>query len=766
MQNPEFTEATLRQTLGIPETAKRVLLLQESSHWDTNWLRTSEEYFSERIEPIFTAIFHELRAEPTRVFAIESIFFLKLYWERHPERHVELRHLLDNRRLRLLGASLTTPDTLLPHPESVLRDYLFGQQWLREIGCLEFPRIAYFPDNFGHSPSLPSLMKAAGVDAVGVTRIDGMHFVGSDWRMRGKFPLAGSTAHQLQREEKSLDFVWRDPSGAEVLCHWNAFTYFQGDMLGHLGIIRWNGALFGVPWRSRSHVARQLDGFVRALEPLARTPYLFCPIGCDFNPPIPGLVSLVERYNAERSHKTGTYVVLAGMDDYFALLNTHRARLPVLEVDPNPAWMGFYASRPELKARHSRTARRLIEAEGDDVRSGATRHELTRAWELVALSNHHDYITGTSPDRIVEEEQVPWLIHAESLLGLPEPTVQCTRAPPRFKRRRGYVHIDTPCLSLTLSEERGGCLTSLRDSQGHELLRGLGFDLVVYRDSGGLWRLGHEYNGGSFRRIQRASDRPAEVRVCEERDAVRVDITSWLGNQCFRRSLLCRTRDATLQLRVHGLPPVRTTVTSLFELSTPLSALDMDAAGGVVCRPLEKLYAPTFWPALSRVEAGSVSLGLDSPTGVSGTAAGSLEWIVARHATKERAFGVLPVLAHPIGGTVSHPQTHDVIFAVGKLPRVEHAWVRCSDKRVRVGAIKRAADKNGVIVRLHSDVPSEDLFDLALEGNPITAANLCDAREANLHPFSVRDGVACIRVDGGISTVRLLQQPGGPTRPS
>jgi hypothetical protein len=31
--------------------------------------------------------------------------------------------------------------------------------------------------------------------------------------------------------------------------------------------------------------------------------------------------------------------------------------------------------------------------------------DLRRAWDLAVLSNHHDFITGTSPDRIWQEEQ-------------------------------------------------------------------------------------------------------------------------------------------------------------------------------------------------------------------------------------------------------------------------------------------------------------------------------------------------------------------------
>ncbi len=121
-----MSEAALRASLGVPADAKRVLLFVESSHWDTNWLSTSEEYFADRVEPIFDAVIAALRAEPRRIYCIESVFFLKRYWETRPDARPALRELFEQRRLRLMANSFTTPDTLLPHPETVLRDFQLG----------------------------------------------------------------------------------------------------------------------------------------------------------------------------------------------------------------------------------------------------------------------------------------------------------------------------------------------------------------------------------------------------------------------------------------------------------------------------------------------------------------------------------------------------------------------------------------------------------------------------------------------------------------
>ena len=473
-----------------------------------------------------------------------------------------------------------------------------------------------------------------------------------------------------------------------------------------------------------------------------------------------GLGSLVDRYNQERSKESGLFVLIAALDDYFELLGCYRDQLPKLEVDPNPAWMGFYASRPELKSRHTRTVRRLLHAENESARSGVERGELDEAWELVTLSNHHDFITGTSPDRVVDKEQIPWLHNAEALLGPIAEQVYASHAPPRWRRRRHQVHVESKLLEMTFSEERGGCLTRLRNQQGQDLLSpgGLGLDLIAYHDTGGLWRLGHEFAGGKFRERERASERPGRVRVFHEYDALRIEIVTYLDCGQFRRTLWVRDAAASLRLRTEGMPATRTTLTCSFQTAQKLKTLRMDAAGGHIDRPLQKLYAPTFWPALSTVETPGLSLSLDSPTAISAGTEGGIEWIVARHAPKERAFWVLPVMAHPIGGTVQAAQTHDTVIHLGPAPREEHGWIHCNDAGVHIGMVKPAANRKGIIVRLHADVLPTCPVRLTLDGHALQGASLCDARETDLQTLSVADGTAHVTLSERIATVRLLHR--------
>lgn len=790
-------ERRLRRSLGVPDDARTVLVFGETSHWDPNWLFTSEEYYQRRIATILDEVLSELEREPRRVFSIESLFFLQRYWERRPERRELVRELVRDGRLRFTGTGVTTPDTLLPSTEAILRDYLHGQEWLRENGMEVEPRVAYLPDDFGHSPALPSILSALGFDRACVTRIDGMYFVGTDYRGPGSYPLPGSSAHLLYRELSTTDFVWRGPDGAEVLCHWNAFTYFQGDMLAHIGVIRWMGVTFGIPWRTGRHIAGRIDRLVAQLAPRSRSPYLFCPIGCDFNGPIPDLLALLDRYNRTHFQDTGVWVVNAGMDDHLALVDCHRGRLPVLSLDPNPYWMGFYASRPDAKRRINRTARKLVLAEKLAFARPEHEPELRRAWDLVVLSNHHDFITGTSPDRVFREEQLPWLREAEDRADaalarvIPEESEPPPEpAPPEWRAKAGRVEVETPFYRLVVSEARGGCIVSARVDE-RELVAAPANDLVAHRDSGGLWRMGHEYRGGTFAERVRASDGPAKIVATETGGVLELRIESELDGAPVERRMWLRADSPIVRMQVEGLPRRQRTVTCRFPLRSSASSLVMDVPGGVVERPMSKLYAPTFWPARSfahLTDASGFGLAafLGGPACVALSRPGTMEWVALRHTPLELAYGFLPMPAHPASGSEDEASTLEYAvwltragdFRDNRVPEavrralraalwppgardldaLANAMVRAEPSSVLVTALKPASRGEGVIARLRSHAPAGARTTVRLRSDvrAIRAARLCDARERDLAELAVEDGVVTVPVERAITSVRLF----------
>ncbi len=811
-------EAELRKRLGIPQDASRVLVLGESSHWDPNWLLTSDEYYRARVEKILDQALAALAADPARVYSVESVFFLRMYYLRREKNRGLLRQMLNERRLRLIGGAISSPDTLVTPVEGLLRDYLLGAEWLRSVGVTQTARVAYFPDNFGHSPSLPSLLRAVSVPYAGITRIDGMYFPGTDYRDAGDYPLRGSSAERLLRDERSLSFRWQARDQSEVLCHWNAFGYGQGDLLGHVGLTRWMGLPLAKSARSTSHVVKQIDHLAAQLTPLSRTPYLFCPIGFDFVSPLVDLSGLIREYNGTAYADTGTFVLNAGLDDYFDLVACRSADLPALSLDPNPYWMGFYASRPQLKRSHWELVERVtqLEARGalqhakpeEAVADGPKRLEsipesipsnapspslLSDIWHAVAFSNHHDFVTGTSPDRVFFNEQRPLLRDAHAALdeasSAPATSMRAEpvpRGPGLTVMREGSVlWVDNGLLAVGFDEARGGTIREVRDLEHGETLLGAGsLDLTVDHDGGGLWRMGHEFRGGRYSRLNLASERRAQVDCDTAGEALSVSLTCVLEGHVYVRTCRLGRGSRFLWLSACGDAEDDRTVSARFQLPWLTASASMGCAGGVVTRASTRHYSPTFWPVQSFVhwtdtesQRGFVLFPRGTAS-VSFDAQGSISQVVQRTARLERAWGVLPLLGFPAAGRErgAHKQELALTFTRhgdwrrNHLPALAHAathgheqlakrhiieQLTVDDDRVTATAFKRASNGLGYIVRLLAPQPPEKKVTLSMAGYEITSAFRCDALERDLGPLEVTDGALRFEQTHGIESVRL-----------
>ena len=815
---PTERELALRARLGVPADAARVLVFAESSHWDPNWFLTSDQYFRFFVGKNLDLALDELEREPRRVYSVECVFFLRMYWERRPARRDELVRLVNEGRIRLTSSGVTTADTIIPDEEAILRDFLVGQEWLRAHGMTQEPRAAYFPDSFGHSPALPSLLRAAGFTMAAVTRIDGMFFPGSDYEPQRNFPRPGSSAQRLLETDRSIDFVWRGPDGAEVLAHWNAFTYGHGDLLTHRGIIRVYNVPFGLPRRSDRAVAKRIDQYAAALEPVSRTPYLFVPIGFDFNRPLRGLVGYLDRYNQARYPVTGTWAVNAALDDYLDLVGCRRETLPVLSLDPNPYWTGFYSARPTLKKKARDTVELLLLADRARLLPGAAGNGkagalLDEAWWHAATANHHDFITGTATDRVVRAEQGPSLDRAaaaaEEAIVLMRAPAECRDAAvplplraPVWRSRGGRVEVRTSRYLVELAEEAGGGIVRAADVLTNApLLAGVSNDLVSYRDAGGLWRMGHEFFGGHLTETVRASQRRALMQVVEGSGFVEVTAEVEMDGERLLRVARFVESSPVIRFRVEGRAPRGRSITARFETGIHASRLVMDAPGGVVTRPPVRQYDPTFWPGQRFIqivddracpEGGGraavcgefAALYLGMPGAVAYRAGGALEAIALRNAVHERFFDLLPIPAMPVPG-YDHAR-HVFEYAISFDPAGDRAGAgdpRChrrihdslaepagraalralvedmaavDNTEVSVSALKPAARGAGIIARLSTGRSAGAEVTLTLKGVAAGSATLCDARERDIEPLEVRDGAVRLRMPGNIATVRII----------
>lgn len=784
-------EAALRERLGVPASADEVVIVSETTHWDPDWLLRAGTYARWFVRPTLDAVLDALEAEPRRVFSLECVFFVERYWRDRPEQRDRFRTLVNEGRLHFTGSGVTTPDTLLPEDELILRDLLVGQEWLRSRGMHQEPRLLYLPDSFGHSPGLPALLHAAGIDRAAICRIAGMRFPGADLEPAGRFPRPGTAAAELL-EAATADFVWRAPDGSEVLTHWMAHGYGHGDMIGSGGLSR--ALRLPTSWRDRRprHVDRQVRRLLAQLRRVARTPYLLLPIGYDFVAPVPRLVELLDDWNDRNHDRTGTWLVNGTIDDHLDLVEHHRAVLPTVELDPNPYWSGFYASRPELKAAARDLGRRLVARDAARVEHPDMCDD-GPAWWTAVTSNHHDFVTGTAPDRVVTHEQMPWL--RQAIAATPWPTVASTPTDVpvtdrlQLDRERDRTVVSGRWGSITFDAARGGAAVSLTDSDGRELLAGPSLTVSSYVDSGGLWRLGQEIFGGRWSLADDSSHHPATIQAELTDDGARVEVRARCDDHDVVLTHTLRAQDATIVTVTSVHPRRRRSITLVIRPRDAASSITMDQPGGVVRRPLRRFYEPTFWPLHSFLftnpgDGTGVALATASPTGVHVDDDGTTEVLVARAPFKELAFGVVPVMA-PAWGWRRSTQTAAFAWSLeteqdprrltgivdAAVGRPVPIWpVSLDDPDVEVVAVKRAHRGDGVIVRLR-DWTGASASRSGVAGRSvhlrwsdparrIERAWLADALERDRAPLDVsRDGAVEVPRSAHVVSVRVVVEP-------
>ena len=514
------------------------------------------------------------------------------------------------------------PTPCCPTPRPSCATTSSGQEWLREQGMTVEPRLAYLPDDFGHSPALPSLLRALGFDQAGdhAHRRHVLRRLPTTGRKRG-FPLPGSSAELLEREQRTLDFVWRAPDGAEVLCHWNAFTYFQGDMLAHLGVIRWMGIVFGAALAHRAPRGaahrRASSAELGAARAHART--CFCPIGCDFNGPIPGLVELLDRYNERRYPTTG---VLCRQRRPRRLPGPGRLppRPPAGRWSSTPTRTGWASTPagPRSSARCNRIARKLIAAEkllGRSAPPPRPRERAARRGLQPPGTCSSSATTTTSspaprPTASSRAEQRPLAARRRrrsptSALGAcaaaPPTALAGARAAALAPRRRAASRSRRRTTGWRSTSEAGGCLVSLADAGGEELLAGPANDLVAYHDTRrplAAWATSSAA-APSARSRGRATGPPTHHARRSATGCSRCASTPSSRAAASPAGCGCAATRPILQLRARrARPRRRRTITCRFPtLLAPRTAHAWTSPAASCERPARKLYDPTFWPA-------------------------------------------------------------------------------------------------------------------------------------------------------------------------
>lgn len=427
----------MTSSISLPKGATALIVLEQFSHLDWDWLNsfpqncTGEDpydagYFGGNRQPanvIYSQAHDLLAGSADYTYATCEMGFLQAFGNAYPQL---LQEMVATGRLRIIGGGITSPDSLLSHGETFIRNFVVGLQWMQSVG-LPWTQCVWLPDDFGHDSQLPATLAAMGAIAVGFARCPLAAAYQGNMTDDQPAPTAGTILYQPPSDNGGCDFFWQAADGSTVFAHWMPDAYSQGSSL-------YNPAL---PWITNANAT--IAGYLQQNQGCSPTPYVHVPVADDFYVPLGGGQPPIKVQNTmlndiaawNQSYPT-TPAVLSTFDQYVAAVLDYvnsgaasletrtfhgsSANIDATTFRSNPYWMGFYASRMNLKTGHHQATRLLLAAETLDAilatqgiaLSNATA-DLLAAWAQLVPSTHHDYITGTAEDVVVDKEQQPLL---------------------------------------------------------------------------------------------------------------------------------------------------------------------------------------------------------------------------------------------------------------------------------------------------------------------------------------------------------------------
>uniref|UniRef100_A0A8D2LF28 Alpha-mannosidase n=1 Tax=Varanus komodoensis TaxID=61221 RepID=A0A8D2LF28_VARKO len=418
------------------------------SHNDPGWIKTFDKYYFDQTQHILNSMVVKLQEDPRRRFIWSEVSFFSKWWDNiSTQKRAAVRRLLGNGQLEMATGGWVMPDEANSHYFAMIDQLIEGHQWLeRNVGVT--PRSGWAVDPFGHSATMPYLLRRANLSSMLIQRV---HYA-----VKKHFAAT-----------RNLEFMWRQSwdagSGTDILCHMMPFySYDVPHTCGpdpkiccQFDFKRLPGGRINCPWKvapkavTTANVAERaqllLDQY-RKKSQLFRSKVLLVPLGDDFRYDKPqewdaqflNYQRLFDFLNAHPDlHVRAQFGTLS---DYFDALYKQTGTVPGMRPPGFPVvsgdffsyadredhyWTGYYTSRPFYKSMgrvleaHLRGAEILYSLALNHARHAGmdSRYPLsdygllTDARRNLGLFQHHDAITGTAKEAVVVDYGVR-LLHS------------------------------------------------------------------------------------------------------------------------------------------------------------------------------------------------------------------------------------------------------------------------------------------------------------------------------------------------------------------
>ena len=323
------------------------------AHIDPVWLWPWPEGISV-VHSTFRSALDRMNETPDFSFTASSAQFYQWISENDPDMLEEIRKRVEEGRWNVVGGWWVEPDMNIPCGESMVRQGLYGQLTLERL-LGRRAKIAFNPDSFGHTGTLPQIIKLQGME---------------DYVFMRPGPKEKNIPADL--------FWWEGPDGTKVLTYRIPISYND----------------------SRSVRGRIEQVMAQLKDQPFRTFMTYYGAGDHGGGATKENIASVKEI---RSEKDAPEILFSTPERYFKEIRSDKQlNLPVIKDDLQHHAVGCYTAESEIKKGNRAAEAALITAEKiASIGSMAWNYkypfkEFTSAWQRVLFLQFHDSLAGTS----------------------------------------------------------------------------------------------------------------------------------------------------------------------------------------------------------------------------------------------------------------------------------------------------------------------------------------------------------------------------------
>ena len=159
---------------GLLETEKKDVHIVATQHFDILW-RKPLSYYRQIQTDVIKRVLEIVDEYPKFRFAFHQANVLRHFIEKNPLEAKLLKKCVQEGSIEVAGGMEAIPDTNMVSGESLVRNIMYGKQWIQNYFGVE-PSVGSLLDCFGSSGQLPQIFVGTGHQALLAGRMPGVEF--------------------------------------------------------------------------------------------------------------------------------------------------------------------------------------------------------------------------------------------------------------------------------------------------------------------------------------------------------------------------------------------------------------------------------------------------------------------------------------------------------------------------------------------------------------------------------------------------------------